>query len=694
MYFIPKSNSFNQKDIMFKTENDMKKYYLQKQDSVPASLLHSAVLRYFIGGFIVLLFLLPQLSQAQNKVQEGEFIVEPPTLENMGFEWYIKGDDNRNATVKVEYRIAGSGTAWKQGMPLLRMGGEYIERAGIDYTVPHMFAGSILDVTPNTRYEARFTLEDPDGVEGEAVKVVNVTTRAEPKAATGGRVRHVYSQYYTGVKEEPNYPGLVSAYGGSQNTKGDWNVVAEDVVQPGDIIKIHGGLYQGVLLNYPDWHNIPFDGTYFFTAKGTAERPIVIEAAGDGEVIFDGAGAAILFNVMASEHHIFQGLTFRNAGRVFDAGRKHLAGASDLTIRNCRFEHVGEGVVTEFAGSKNFLIQDNVILGRDDRYRMYGWAAHREGLIPYGTHLMDSYYGIKVYGSGHVIAHNSIAYFHDAIGISTYGTPEKEQELKAVSIDIYNNDLHLLVDDFIEADGSVHNVRVMRNRGVNAAENGISAQPVFGGPAYYIRNILYNVPLGGALKIHGGVPGLTAYHNTFITESNAGARYPNSNFRNNLILGTDGPVVVSSLHLTTNYSVADYNGYRPNQGPESPENQFQWLNANKESVGFKTLASFSSASGLEKHGITVDYDVFENLQKPKLAPVGTAMGNMPGPVYHAVDLNFKLNPKGKAVDAGVVIPNVNDGFKGKAPDLGALEVGGAAVIYGARGLDPGQEFYR
>ena len=451
--------------------------------------------------------------------------------------------------------------------------------------------------------------------------------------------------------------------------------MGEDKVQPGDIIKIHGGLYQGVLLNYPDWHNIPFDGTYWFTAKGTAERPIVIEAAGDGEVIFDGQGAANLFNVMATDHHIFQGLTFRNVDRVFEAGRKHLAGASNLTVRNCRFENVGEGLRTEYAGSKNFLIQDNVIIGRDDRYRLFGWAAHREGFIPYGTHLLDSYYGIKVYGSGHVIAHNSIAFFHDSIGISTYGTPEEEQELKAVSIDIYNNDLHLQVDDFVEADGGVHNIRVMRNRGVNAAENGISAQPVFGGPAYYIRNVLYNVPLGGALKIHGGVPGLTAYHNTFITENNTGARYPNSNFRNNLFLGTDGPTVVSSLHFTTPYSVADFNGYRPNRGPDSPENQFRWLTPEGKGAEFRTLESFSKASGLEENGITVDYDVFEDLQKP----IHALERGLPSPVYHAVDLNFKLNPDGKAVDAGVVIPNVNDNFNGQAPDLGALEVGAPPV---------------
>ena len=42
-----------------------------------------------------------------NAVIPGDFIVEPPTLINIGFEWKIKGDDNRNATVAVQYRKAG-----------------------------------------------------------------------------------------------------------------------------------------------------------------------------------------------------------------------------------------------------------------------------------------------------------------------------------------------------------------------------------------------------------------------------------------------------------------------------------------------------------------------------------------------------------------------------------------------------------
>ena len=58
-----------------------------------------------------------------------------------------------------------------------------------------MFAGSILDLEPDTAYEARFVLTDPDGVSGpaaNATKTVTVRTRPEPKPAAGGKVYHVY----------------------------------------------------------------------------------------------------------------------------------------------------------------------------------------------------------------------------------------------------------------------------------------------------------------------------------------------------------------------------------------------------------------------------------------------------------------------------------------------------------------------
>src|ERR1043165_7602849 len=42
--------------------------------------------------------------QAQNSVKAGRFHVEHPTLVNLGFEWAIEGDVNRDATVAVQFR--------------------------------------------------------------------------------------------------------------------------------------------------------------------------------------------------------------------------------------------------------------------------------------------------------------------------------------------------------------------------------------------------------------------------------------------------------------------------------------------------------------------------------------------------------------------------------------------------------------
>ena len=366
-----------------------------------------------LAAFAALVLATPGV-RAENGTAAGRFVVEPATLICLGFEWDITGDENHNATVEVSYRASGQ-TAWKDGMPLLRMGGEKIFRA--PYTVPDRFAGSIIDLEPDTEYEVRLTMKDPDGVTGQAVQTTRVRTRGEPKAAAGGRVLHVYPLTWGNrPKEQPNFTGLMAAYTGYVGT-GDWNVVWLHKAEPGDTILVHAGLYKGDRHNYVDPYGLTFDGTYLLTAKGTPEKPIVIKAAGDGEVIFDGDGAFRLFDVMGSAYNIFDGITFRNAEVVFWAGVKEVAGAVGLTVRNCRFESVGVGVQTQYAGSRDFYIADNIFIGRDDHYRTLGWA----GPANYGAHPINSYYAIKIYGSGHVIAHNGIAFFHDGISIDTHG---------------------------------------------------------------------------------------------------------------------------------------------------------------------------------------------------------------------------------------------------------------------------------
>src|SRR3954462_8978871 len=79
---------------------------------------------------LLFLFLVSETHAAgvENRTRPGELFIDPPTLINLGFEWRIEGDDNRNAKVELSYRKQGE-ERWKQGLPLLRLQGEQIYQA-------------------------------------------------------------------------------------------------------------------------------------------------------------------------------------------------------------------------------------------------------------------------------------------------------------------------------------------------------------------------------------------------------------------------------------------------------------------------------------------------------------------------------------------------------------------------------------
>jgi hypothetical protein len=638
-----------------------------------------------------------------NRVKPGKFVIEPPTLTCLGFEWYVEGDDNHNATVEVFYRKMGN-RDWQKALPLLRIQNEEsifeFFNNRIDYITPNLFAGSIFDLEPDTDYECKFLLSDPDGVIGNPEKRVEVKTRPEPRPFEGGRTYHVYPNDYTGPKLEPAFPNLMAAYYTGW-CEADWWCVAPPRVQPGDTILVHAGVYQDDWTFYGGdiWGKgmgTPFQGTYYLTAKGTPERPIVIKAAGDGEVVFDGNENFNLFNVMVADHHYFEGLTIRNTYVAFLAGQKDIIGSSGLTIKKCRFEDIDKGIHTHWSGSKNFYIADNVFIGRNDPNTVHGWTNLPPRTSPHPYEKCLSEYAIKVCGAGHVICHNYIAHFHDGIDHATYGVPDGyppyahpedypveevlRQDRMFVSIDIYNNFLNNLHDDFIEADGAMYNIRVLRNLCINSGTNGLSQQTLYGGPAYFIRNIIYNAPK--AIKHHSNPSGLIYYHNTFITrvEANQASNY---HFRNNLMLGWIPSETVFSAETFTNYTSSDYNGFRPD--PEA-EYAFKWksppFNVMRDYTGpmeersFKTLEEYSMATGQDKNSILVDYDIFVHV-----TPVDP---NNITKVYTIEDLDFRLKPDSAASNAGCVLPNVNDGYTGVAPNLGALETGSTLPVYGPR----------
>ena len=654
-------------------------------------------------------------------VAAGELLVEPPTLINLGFEWSIEGDDNRNAAVEVSYRRQGD-TAWSPALPLLRLQRERISVGNqFDVVVPNMFAGSILDLEPDTAYEARFVMTDPDGVIGEADRTVTVRTRPEPVPHEGGRVFHVYPHGFEGAKIEPSFEGLICAYNSSCGG-GDFATAGRPRVRAGDTLLVHAGLYRYDHLEYGGANRaFPFEGTYYLTADGTPERPIVIKAAGDGEVVFDGNGNFALFNVMAADYTYFEGITFRNTEFAIWAGQQFIAGAKGLTVKHSRFEDVGVGVFTNYSGSSNFYIADNRFHGRNDPDRMIGWTDAplwgRFDGVDGQVHppVMASYVAVKLYGPGHVVAYNYIADFHDGINVETYGNPDgsvasgsgtpdgsdgpkypprEYRDRRPVAIDFYNNHITNSHDNPIETDGSLHNVRVLRNLFINHPSHAFCSQPVLGGPVYWIRNIGYNLP-GGSSRFFGAA-GVVFYNNTILSETTG--TMSNTHWRNNLVLGQNAPSDfrgqrpnLFGITTFTNYTSSDYNGFGPAPDTAMP---FRWESPPFDVAGdfrapdhtpalelreFATLAEYSAATGQDRNSVQVGYDVFVNVPALDARDPSTLQT-----VHDAADLDFRLRPGSAAVDRGMVLPTVTDGFTGTAPDLGALEAGGAAPHYGPR----------
>ena len=158
-------------------------------------------------------------------------------------------------------------------------------------------------------------------------------------------------------------------------------------------------------------------------------------------------------------------------------------------------------------------------------------AFHLErGVLGTAFSLRQEASNVTATSSGHVVAYNYIADFHDGINVETYGNPDGSVasgpdipdgpkypprefwDRRPVAIDFYNNYITNSHDNPIEADGSMHNIRIMRNMLINHASHAFCNQPALGGPVYWIRNIAYNLP-GGSTRLTSGSMEVIFYNN-------------------------------------------------------------------------------------------------------------------------------------------------------------------------------------
>lgn len=566
----------------------------------------------------------------------GDFYVEPATLHSLGFEWNIEGDENRNGRVKVEYRRAGA-VEWRQALDLLRIYHEQVAATDPSqaYTCGNLYAGSILFLEPATEYDVRLALDDPDG--GHAEKLLRVSTKSLPTWPEGGRRLHVYpdgSSGQNGRKESPAFDSFAAAYGESR---------------PGDHVVLHAGEYRG---------------NFELARGGTRTSPIVVRSAGDGPVVITGKGN--LFDVTGGHDHWIHGLTFRGgSGGIYNAPGD--VGTHGLTVTRCRFEDCYAGVFTRSPACRDLYIADNTFEGTKGSW-------HRNG------EKNPFWKAVWLAGQGVDVCYNRIHNLWD--GLSVLHIPPTDDFVRKLSAqDYYNNDVGQIMDDS-EADYGQHNVRFFQNRLVDS-HCGLSAQPFYGGPCYFVRNLQYNVTRGVVFKLELQPAGVLIYHNTSVSSGTIGDRvvaglgrdWSNVQVFNNLFLGLNGPTLVACPR-DLGISKLDYNGYtfvEPIRFGTADQ-----VKRTETAKNYKSFADLARETGYEQHAVTISFADLVNVKPPQSEAFDTD-----GATIDARPV------KGSAViDAGLAIPNISDGFTGSAPDLGAFELGVDPPHYGPRAEKP------
>lgn len=530
------------------------------------------------------------------------------TLQSIGLEWDIAGDDDHDATVTVAYRAVGD-AAWQQAMPLVR----------VDNVVQNGLAGSILFLTPGTSYEISLNLLDPDG--GTATRTLTVTTKSPPTRPNGRALI------------------VIPGSGGGDGTAGNpyrGVQAAWAAAQPGDVLLLRTGNYGGVR---------DTDGT-----SGVAGNPIMFKAYGDGPVVFD------FLEVFRRSYLWFEGLTFTYNG------------TSDTALYSSL---LNPGYDTGFqpmpADIRGLIVVRNTFTGYKHAVRAGprtdGWTITDNAIqgdkAVLGGNDIPSFDGEGIelgHGSNHIVAYNSITRTADGISF-----PSR-------NCDIYGNDIFDVTDDGIELDGGGANTRAWGNRIHNAGHNGIAFQPQEAAPWYIVRNQIANMQ-ESVFKFREADRFVVA-HNTLV---NWGAVLDHWSWqllggvtRNNLWISVnDGPIWLrgsAPVEWRTNH---DYDG-------------FDWGNSayafGYDGAQLPDLASLVAATGQQTHGVRIDHRTcFDSFNVPGPPPFTTVPPHV-----------MTLRATCPAVNAGIALPNLSDGYTGAAPDMGAHELGHAPPRYGPR----------
>jgi parallel beta-helix repeat protein len=427
-------------------------------------------------------------------------------------------DPDGDATANVEYRVAGSG-AYRQGFPLSRVAGT-------------RFVGSLFWLDPGTTYDVRVHLSDPDGgplddttVQGQASTRAEVTIPAASasyyvspggsgttcSSATPCSLAEGISQAQAG--EEVVLRGGVYYEGGiylpRSGSTGAPIVIREydgeeailDGADPTGLswILYGGGVYQTTVGYAP--HVVLADGERLFpyqdlTNLQNLSRDGMPGFYLSGNTLYvhlathtDPTGSQMVVSQreyafeVGQNHIYFMNLTFRHYGAGGYPKAIYFDGASDNLVQGCVFASNDLGIGIKRESHRN-VIQDNEFY---DTIFDWPWVDIKDvgGLEDGGIGFYD-----PVTGRGNVIRRNTFHDDFDGFGACPSYTAGVTNET-----DIYENVVYNMGDDGVETDGRCSNVRIWGNT-FHDVLMGISFAPVYGGPVYAIRNLIYRTGVG------------------------------------------------------------------------------------------------------------------------------------------------------------------------------------------------------
>lgn len=432
-------------------------------------------------------------------------------------------------------------------------------------------------------------------------------------------------------------------------------------------------------------------GKITYLENDFSSKPLVITESGSPKgyhLITPPEGSKTTIDVRNAEEYtcvidadfvILRGVEFRNAAihGVLIKSKQH-----DIVIEDCHFTFWGriggprtygnlggtDSAIYAERGSSNLTIQRNLI--ENPRGGSNDWdTGHPSG--PQAISLINS-------SGGNIIRYNEIRStedhgFNDAIGgasnFSFEGSPNRDS-------DIYGNIIANVWDDAIESEGANMNVRIWGNY-IEKTFQHIATACTSKGPLYIFRNVFgesrhtHRDPLGGSMIKTGqrdefGGGRKFVFHNTALQPKGAfhvfsGHINPNTVTRNNIF---DCPGRLTSSRNVDTPCDFDYDLFTGMDRGIAIERH--GVRGNPSFIKSYSLEFYPSSTTTK-----IQWGKVKMQQGDKTVTLTDPVVTVPNPI----------------IDSGIKLPNFNDDYTGKAPDLGAFELGRPPIRFGRRAVD-------